>query len=453
VLQLEITEIIFTCQTRGKTRQNASQDLRLAAHMEGPLENSLSDNIVGNDFDSFPVLGYVVDRPLDPDKLKSALECVIRHFPVLSARMCRNGKELKIPTEEGDLVSWTFVDHGKPMATAFAPLPQTDVISINRLDVRERAEFYIPLKSTTVRRPHVADEHSPLLEVRVQRFTDKTVIGLSWNHLLTDGSGMAIVLQSWAKVLGGDSSLPEVASNDDPFRGSYKPNPTLPPGTVHLGFWKKVQVAYSIISDLLWYGPLEPHTIFIPDSVLREWKSASDGVSTNDLLTAWLVKAWASTIKGTLSVYTVMDLRKHLPEIVPPTYLRNATAPRTSPHTLKPEDVNKMSHIELAKIIRSFVKYFSPEVELNYQSYEFKMGVQLAPEANRACALSSWSAFNLPKLDFGGKTESFEAFIRMGWLVVDSGIIWLEEGGARINFWMHKRKWNQGVWRTIYQFE
>src|SRR5205814_2887201 len=126
-----------------------------------------------------------------------ALERVIQHFPVLTARMCRNGKELMIPEKPaGDLFSWTVLDYMQPLATAFAVPAQSDMISVTRLDSRARADFYIPLKSTVVCQPSVADERSPLIEVRIQRFTDKTVIGISWNHLLTDGGGFAIVLSS-----------------------------------------------------------------------------------------------------------------------------------------------------------------------------------------------------------------------------------------------------------------
>jgi hypothetical protein len=91
-------------------------------------------------------------------------------------------------------------------------------------------------------------------------------------------------------------------------------------------------------------------------------------VSTNDLITAWLFKGWASTAKPStrVSVITVIDLRGSMPDIFPPTYLRNAAPARSSPRTFTAKEVNKMTQLELAKVIQSFVNSFTPEVELNF---------------------------------------------------------------------------------------
>ena len=415
------------------------------------LENSRVDRLL-NTIDVSPVFGYIVDGRLDPDRLKFALEQVFRHFSTLRARMCRNGKQLMISENHGDmeLFSWTVEDHMVPMSSMFKVLPRTDEISVSLFDIAERQNFYIPLKSTVVRRPSVADECSPLMEVRVQLFTDKTVIGLSWNHLLTDGSGMSIILSSWIKALKGDP-LPEVASNKDPFKAFYGSNPTPPCAAVIPGITKIFQIGFTMITELIRYGPPQARSIFIPNSVLAQWKSASDRVSTNDLITAWLLKAWASTASsGKVSIITIMDLRKHLPQVVPPTYLRNASSARPSPHTLEVKDINKMSQLEVAEVIRSFVKHFVPEVELNFQSYEERNGItRMAPKAKWIIALSSWSRFNLPQMDFGAKTESFEGGNRRNREYGNVGCVWLEDEGARIIFWMSKRRWNMGVWRSL----
>lgn len=212
-------------------------------------------------------------------------------------------------------------------------------------------------------------------------------------------------------------------------------------------------MAFATITEVLRYGSPEPRTILIPSSVLREWKLMSNGVSTNDLITAWLLKAWASTFtKGTVSVYTVMDLRKLVPEIVPKTYLRNASSARASTRILKIKDINKLSHLEVAKTIRSFVDYFTPETELNYQSYEFiqgRKGLRMLPNGNHLFTLSSWSRFNFPQMDFGAKTEAFEGFVRLNRDWGNIGSVWQEDGGAQICFWMSKRRWNKGMWRTL----
>lgn len=409
------------------------------------LDNSILDS------KSYPVavVGFIVDGQLDPGALKSAFERVVRHFSVLSARI-HNGKELVVPENPKELFSWTVQNHTKPLAAEFTVLPksQGDVIAFYRFDARARMDFYIPFKSTVLGR---ASDDSPLIEVRIQRFLDKTVIGISWDHFLTDVGGMAIVVSSWCKALRGEP-LPEVASIRDPFRPAYKSisNPTLPTGIVLPGIGKTIQLLYAFITETVWYGWAEPRSIFIPKSVLRKWKSTchEHQISTNDMITAWLLKKWASTRTNsddTFTVVTVKNLRVLLSGIVPPTYLRNAASSRYSP-SLKFKDINNMSQLEVAKIIRSIGENFSPEYELNRQAYEFlRRGerFRMLPEANCGFMLTSMSSFHLPQMNFGAKTESLEGFLKFKRWFNNVGMVWMEDEGARITFWMSKRRWNK----------
>jgi hypothetical protein len=107
-----------------------------------------------------------------------------------------------------------------------------------------------------------------------------------------------------------------------------------------------------------------------------------------------------------------------------------------------------MSQLELAKIIRSYV----PEVEMNHQSYEImknQKGFGMWPKANTALTLSSWSVFKLPQMDFGATVESFEGFQRLSRQYVNTGSVWLEDGGARISFAMSRKRWNRGMWKEL----
>jgi hypothetical protein len=417
------------------------------------LSNSLSDVARGIAVDSSPVWGYVVDGRLDPDKLKTALEQVFRHFPVLTARM-QQDKETLIILDNVEPFAWTVVEHQGPLSAVFSLPLQSQVISVNKFDIRGRADFYVPHATTVVRRPGVADEKSPLVEIHVQRFTDKTVIGITWNHLLTDGSGMSIVIDAWTKALRHEPLPQEIASYIPPFKSHYTKNPTLPAGSINpLAQEKGANDLNKASSSSSQNSPAEPRSIFIPKSVLATWKAESEGVSTNDLITAWLLKSWASTLKPirSFNIGTVFDLRKRLP-IVPETYLRNATSVRASIRPFTAEEVLKMSHLDAAKMVRECVACFTPETEINYQSYQQKYcpgGFGLWPSCSTMFTLSSWSKFNLPQMDFGGKTESFEGFTRLNRQYGNVGTVWLEDGGARINWWMSKKKWNKGVWKTM----
>ena len=418
------------------------------------LENNFSDGFHENGMDIVLTWGYVLDRSVDVDKLKNAFESVIHHFPVLSARMDSSGKKLFLPTENVGYVLWSVVDHNRPMSEVFTPLPTvSDRIIVSSTDEEARMDFYFPQGTTRVSRKGAAGRDWPLIEICIQRFTDKSVIALAWNHMLTDAGGMAIIVSSWTKALRGEV-LPEVAPYDDVFKDHFPSNPTAPIGSVVPTISRLVRYLFGSITDNIRYGSPKGRTIFIPNSLLNEWKENS-GVSTNDLLTAWLFKAWASTINSkslTISIEFLMDLRKHLPEIVPETYLRNASYACVSPHTLTCAEINEMSQLQLAQTIRSIIKHYTPEVILNDIAYGVKYShhnLGMFPKGNTFVVCTSWSKFNLLEMDFGAKTESFEGIGRSDRKLANMGCIWLEHGGARIGLSLCKKKWNRGIWQEL----
>lgn len=62
-----------------------------------------------------------------------------------------------------------------------------------------------------------------------------------------------------------------------------------------------------------------------------------------------------------------------------------------------------MTQLELARIIRSFMEYHTPDVEMNYQSYEyrhFKNKYGLWSDATTGLALSPLTIYKFPKMDF-----------------------------------------------------
>jgi hypothetical protein len=307
--------------------------------------------------------------------------------------------------------------------------------------------------TTRVCRKGSAGKDWPLIEVCVQRFTDKTALALAWNHMLADAGGMTIIISSWTKALRGEA-FPEVAPHNDVFKHHFPSNPTTPAGSVVPTILKLVRYLFRSFMDNIRYGTPESHLIFIPNSLISEWKAAG-GVSTNDILTAWLFKAWASTINSkslTVSIEFLMDLRKHLPEIVPETYIRNAYYGCVSPHTLTCAEINNMSQPQLAQTLRSIVKHCTPEVLLNDIAYGVKYshhGLGMFPKGNTFVICSSWSRFNLLEMDFGANIESFEGVGRLDRKMANIRSVWLEHGGARLALVLCKKKWKRGIWQKL----
>ena len=51
------------------------------------------------------------------------------------------------------------------------------------------------------------------------------------------------------------------------------------------------------------------------------------------------------------------------------------------------------------------------------------------------------------EIDFGARTELFEFMVLFHRKIPNIGSIWIEPGGARLYLYMHKKRWNQGIWK------
>jgi hypothetical protein len=419
------------------------------------LENNFSDRWLETNLDPIVVWGYVLESHIDTAKLKAAFESVVQRFPVLSARMYKSGRRLILPNNNPGSILWTVLNHNKSIPEVFAPLPSaSDRILVSSFDLETRISLYFPGGINRLTRKGSAGKDWPLVEICIQRFIDKMVIGIAWNHLVMDGGGMAVVVSSWTKALRGEA-LPEVVSCNDIFKDNLPPSLTRPIGSAIPIYFRYMRLVFRLILDSIRDGSTEIRTIFIPNSILTEWKENSNDVSANDILTAWICKAWASTITSkslTVSIGIPMDLRKHLSDVTPKSYLRNAAFLALSPQKLTTHEINNMSHLQVAQLIRSFLKSNTPEALLNNIAYEMKVplgGFGLMAKEDTFFLITSWSKFNLPGMDFGAKIESFEGMTQVYRNMSNAGSIWLEEGGARLIFMMSRKKWTRGIWRGL----
>jgi Transferase family len=399
----------------------------------------------GGPLESEPTFGFVVDGQLDPVELKSALNVVFDHFPVLGARLAPNGADLFLPQETPlEKFGWQVENRQAiPLGDVFTiPRTHSDCIAFLSSDPRSRAAFYVPESTRLV---------DNLVHFHLQLFLDKTIIGLTWNHFLTDACGICTILKLWSNALDGEM-LPQSPFFRDPVLPHYTANPTTPPFIVPLSTWKRVHTKYRLRYERLVYGPPEPRSIFIPRNVLATWKESAPDVSTNDLITAWVLKAWASSTGFSLvSVFTIADWRRRLPNIIPPGYLRNAVSGRLPSHPLQVQDLNAMSLSDVARKIRCFVQSVTPAFEINCQSYEHshrRDGLIMVPETP-TFALSSFGNIFYSKEIFGGNTNFFDCLVRTKNPKGDRGTVWVDQDGATVTFWMSKRRWEKGVWANV----
>lgn len=152
----------------------------------------------------------------------------------------------------------------------------------------------------------------PVLGLRVNSFTDKTVVVLQWQHVAFDALGMQYVIEGWTCMLWGKADeIPVPCSVDtDPFDALAQG--TRPATEEHALTDKKVGLG-GIFKWGLGYGvdmllrAKENRMVSVPESYWRpQWEKAMEELraeavsknedpskvflTENDILTAWILK-------------------------------------------------------------------------------------------------------------------------------------------------------------------
>lgn len=153
----------------------------------------------------------------------------------------------------------------------------------------------------------------PVLGLRVNSFTDKTVVVLQWQHVTFDALGMQYVVEAWQSMLWGrqDEILTPCKPDTDPFDALAKG--TRPATEEHVLMDKRCGIG-GIIKWGLGYGvdmlvrAKENRMICMPESFWRaqhqkaleelraEATEKGEDVSKvflteNDVLTAWIMRS------------------------------------------------------------------------------------------------------------------------------------------------------------------
>lgn len=154
----------------------------------------------------------------------------------------------------------------------------------------------------------------PQLSLHITSFTDATLVALSWPHTLMDVMGQRALLQSWSLVLAGRiSEVPALLGTQEDVVRAMAEAPSdvveeFKLGSSQLSGLSMLRFGIRFAWDLLWSRPVETRTICLPvDSIakLREQVSAeiaihnrkdtSSFVSEGDILSAWAIRAIASS--------------------------------------------------------------------------------------------------------------------------------------------------------------
>lgn len=159
------------------------------------------------------------------------------------------------------------------------------------------------------------DQDMPQLSLHITSFNDATLVGLLWPHTLMDVMGQQALLRSWCLVLAGrESEVPTMlGAREDPISAALDTpleEEDFKVGEKQLMGFRKLSFGVRFALDLLWNRAVETRTIFLPKKAMAELRcqahadlAARNGtsdkasfVSEGDVLTAWAVRAVASSL-------------------------------------------------------------------------------------------------------------------------------------------------------------
>ncbi|KFY92629.1 hypothetical protein V500_04114, partial [Pseudogymnoascus sp. VKM F-4518 (FW-2643)] len=169
---------------------------------------------------------FVVDDVLDVNILRSTLEALVEKpgWRKLGSRLRCNALgrlECHIPAEftpDRPAIRYSLVVHlvRKASHSIASRLPERSEKSAVMIDSTELPSLMHPPDSPT-KLDHFLDTNEPLLGLHIVKFTDATMITISWPHILFDIMGLADLLNAWTLMLqgrGGDIRTPHGVDND-----------------------------------------------------------------------------------------------------------------------------------------------------------------------------------------------------------------------------------------------
>ncbi|KAL4981759.1 hypothetical protein BDW68DRAFT_73464 [Aspergillus falconensis] len=323
------------------------------------FENSLL--VQGNNM----AVSLVFEAVLDPAVLRSSLESLVKRegWQRLGGRLRKNaaGKvEWHVPSEftpERPAISFAHVDHGIPAsqhpAASRIPKPSAVPAIVGDPDALESMAWEAGYRPNGISDYLTSDR--PVLGLRVNSFTDRTVVTLQWQHVAFDALGMQYVVEGWSAMLWGqgDKVPTPVSPESDPF--DVLATGTRPTTEKHV--LADRQVGWSgILKWGLGYGvdmllrAKENRMVCVPESYWRpqmekaleelreEALSTGEDESTvflteNDIVTAWILRCVVGQMgmsqDRTVAASIAMSLRKAFEgNLIPPSaehpYVGNA---------------------------------------------------------------------------------------------------------------------------------
>ncbi|TEA18388.1 Acetyltransferase BOT5 [Colletotrichum sidae] len=292
------------------------------------------------------------DDVLDPQKLESSLTTLVEtgDWRKFGGRMRLNADEkleLHVPREftserpairfSHDVHDFSIKDHNiakhLPKVTS-NPSIQPGVVNFYTLGARSGAPMTLD---------DLLNSDDPQISLHVVSFTDATVVGLLFSHILFGAAGMQSLVTNWSLVLAGREKevanisgarkdiLDDVGVSTDPEKEPYILDHRRLKGIVHLRFnirflwdmWRRPQIEskmlclpQSFVSNLRAQAMADLHALDEKNAGAEEAPFVSEG----DVLTAWWTRlvCQARGSKRSVTVLNAVDITGRLKSVFAP---------------------------------------------------------------------------------------------------------------------------------------
>ncbi|RDW84183.1 uncharacterized protein DSM5745_04509 [Aspergillus mulundensis] len=310
-------------------------------------------------------VSLVFDAVLDAAVLREALEGLVKRdgWQRVGGRLRKNTAgqiEWHIPsqfTTDRLAISFAHVNHGIPSsehpAACRIPKPSPTPSIVGDPDDLESLAWEAGYKPNGI--SDYLNSDRPVLGLRVNSFTDRTIVALQWQHVAFDALGMQYVVEGWSAMLWGRPDLvpTPVSPDSDPFdvlaTGARRPTEkhVLADRKVGWGGILKWGLGYGV--DMLLRAK-ENRIVCIPEAywapqlnkALEELRAEARANGTdessvflteNDVVTAWILRCVVGQMgmdpNRTVAASIAMSLRKAFEgDLIPPSaehpYVGNA---------------------------------------------------------------------------------------------------------------------------------
>lgn len=352
---------------------------------------------------------------LDAEKLLTSLRACLREFPLFCGRLREppDGKTVIECNDAGLRYTLIDVDRTMPRYGYAQPL---------------KAEFD-QLTEPLVHGPINRDE--PIVGIRVTRFLDGTVIGITNSHVLMDGVGAWLFLERWSQHFRAQLPELEVTFERAPlFQAAQAAKGETPESSLTLGrqpvsvlrlggFIARVLLSKLTGATALFH--MSAAMLAAQKSQLSARLPAGEWVSTQDVAMSVMVQAVAAATElEELQVGTIYEVRR-VPELgLSPHYIGNAAAGRT--FTARSAELAQ-DPLKVARSMRQMASTVTPQrVRDDLKDMQARITRKnamrylpgfLIEQFGNGLMLNNYSRFPIYRADFGSGPPSWGDYPRV----------------------------------------